>query len=280
MIDTIRFDSLVPGPSLLFLGGVHGDENPGVFALEKLLEELHAGKIRLIRGTLTVVPRVNAGAVKRGVHFLEENLNRIVKRHDAPVTHEQILANELIPLIDSADAVLDLHGTPAPTHPFIFLDDESPANKAWAEAMGASFLLSGWPALYAGGKTVTTTEYAQSRGKRALTIEVGQNDDTSAAESGRAFTLRSLAHFGLIVPVPASGAAKPLRLTRVVYREREGAFARAWNNFDPIKKGEVLARYTDGAELTAPEDGFMLMPFAGAELGGEWYYLAVEAFIP
>ena len=91
-------------------------------------------------------------------------MNRIVQRHDRPATHEQILANELVALIEQSDAVLDLHGTPAPTRPFVFLDDES--NRSWAQALGADYLLCGWPALYAGGLTVTTTEYAQSRGNR------------------------------------------------------------------------------------------------------------------
>ncbi len=88
LIDTVSFDSLVPGPRLLFLGGVHGDENPGMLALSRLLADLQAGKIRLLRGKVTVAARVNAGAAKRGLHFLEENLNRIVKRHDAPATHD------------------------------------------------------------------------------------------------------------------------------------------------------------------------------------------------
>ena len=275
LIDTIRFDSLAPGPRLLFLGGVHGDENPGMLALEKLQNELSAGRVRLQRGSLTIAARVNAAAAKRGLHFVEENLNRIVRPHAAAATHEQRLANELIPLLDAADAVLDLHGTPAPTRPLVFLDDESADNRAWAEALGTDFLLCGWPALYAGGHAITTTERAQSRGKRALTVEVGQNDDPAGAGMGYAFALRSLAHFGLVVPVSPVASARSLRLTRVTRREREGAYARPWKNFDLVKKGEVVARYADGAELTAPEDAFMIMPFNGAAIGEEWFYLAV-----
>lgn len=275
MIDTISFDSLVPGPRLLLLGGVHGDENPGILALTKLLEDLHAGKIRLLRGKLTVAARVNAAAAKRGVHFIDENLNRIMRRHEAPATHEQILANELTTLIGAADAVLDLHCTPAPTSPFVFLDDES--NRGWAEALGADYLLLGWPALYAAGVTVTTTEYAQSRGKRALTVEVGQNDDAACASLGRAFALRTLAHFGLTAPMSPAPPARPLRLTRIVHRAPEGKFTRAWSNFDPVNEGEVIARYANGTEVASPDEGFMIMPCEGAAVGEEWCYLAVPA---
>jgi predicted deacylase len=136
VIDLVRFDSLVPGPRVLLLGGVHGDENPGMLALAKLIERLNAGKLRLLRGKVAVAARVNAAAAKRGLHFVEENLNRIVREHAAPATHEQRLANELIALIAEADVVLDLHGTPASTLPFVFLDDESPETRAWAESLG------------------------------------------------------------------------------------------------------------------------------------------------
>lgn len=245
-----------------------------MLALTKLLERLQSGKTRLLRGKITVAPRVNAAAAKRGLHFVEENLNRIVRAHAAPGTHEQRLANELIALIDAADVVLDLHGTSAPTLPFVFLDDESPENRAWAESLGVDYLLTGWPALYAGSKTVTTTEYAQSRGKRALTVEAGRNDDPAAAETGLEVALRTLAHFGLTEPAAPAPPPTPLRLKQVFYREQEGEFAWDWQNFDTLNADEVLARYADGCELTAPGDGFMVMPFEGAEFGSEWFYFA------
>ena len=280
MIEVHRFFSRGPGPRVLLLGGVHGDEKAGVLALERLAAEFASGRLSLARGQLTIAPRVNAEAVARGVHFVDENLNRIVRPRAAPATREQGLAAELIPLIDAADAVLDLHGAPAPTAPFVFLDDESVPVRGWAEALGADYLLTGWPALFAGSDTVTTTEYAQSRGKRALTVEAGRNDDPAAAEFAFDAARRAIAHFGLIVGAPRRPKPKALRLTAVVRRERGGKFARPWKNFDPVAKGEVIARRDDGAELTAPEDAAIVMPFEASEPGGEWYYLAVPVALP
>lgn len=271
-----RFEGAAPGPALLLLAGVHGEEKPGVFALERLANEFSAGRLRLLKGSVVIIPRVNELAVERGVHQVDENLNRIVRTHAAPATREQRLANELIPLIEAADAVLDLHGTPSPTLPFAFLDDESPANKAWAEALGCDFLLTGWPALYEAAGTVTTTEYAQSLGKRALTIEVGQNEDRDAADKGFTFAARTLAHFGLIAPFSSAPKPRLLRFTQVIHREPGGLLAKDWLNFDAVEKGEVLARYA-GRTVEAPESGFVVMPFADAETGKEWLYLAVPA---
>ncbi len=273
MLDLHHFFGDAPGPRLLFLAGVHGDEKPGVVALDRLAADLNSGAVKLLKGELLVVPRVNAAALAARRHFLDENLNRVVRAHASPATREQAIANDLLPLLDASDAVLDLHGTPAPTVPFVFLDDESAPNRAWAETLGAPYLLAGWPALYQGGGS-TTTEYAQSKGKRALTVEVGQNDDLAAADLAVAFALRSLVHFGMITPVSPAGPSRELRLKSVIRREREGTFVREWKNFDAVKKGDALTRYADGAVVSAPFDAFVVMPYSAAALGEEWLYLA------
>lgn len=280
MIETHRFFSRGPGPRVLLLGGVHGEEKPGVLALERLAGEFSGGGLSLARGQLTIAPRVNAEAVARGVHFVDENLNRIVRPHDAPADREQALASELAALIAAHDAVLDLHGTQAPTVPFVFLDDESVPVRGWAQALGAEYILTGWPALYAGSEALTTTGFAQTLGKRALTVEAGQNDDPAAAEFAFDAARRAIAHFGLIVGAPRRPKPQALRLTAVVRREREGKFARPWRNFDAVKAGEILARYGDGVELLAPEDALVVMPYEAAAVGEEWYYLAVPAALP
>lgn len=280
MIDAHRFFSRGPGPRVLLLSGVHGEEKPGVIALERLAAEFSSGRLTLARGQLTVVPRVNAEAVARGVHFIDENLNRIVRPHEAPANREQGLAAELAALIAAHDAVLDIHGTQAPSAPFVFLDDESVPVRGWAEALGAEFLVTGWPALYPDSDAGTTTQYAQGLGKRALTVEAGRNDDPAAAEFAFDAARRAIAHFGLIVGRPRRPRPKALRLTEVVRREREGSFVRPWKNFDPVTKGQVIARYVDGVELAAPEDSFVVMPYEAAAVGEEWYYLAVPAALP
>ncbi|MBI5247240.1 MAG: succinylglutamate desuccinylase/aspartoacylase family protein [Elusimicrobia bacterium] len=271
MIETVRLTGPQSGPTVLILGGVHGEEKPGWMSVERLI----ASGPKLERGTALLTPRVNALAVSRGLHHIDENLNRIVRRHESPRTHEQKLANELIALIDSADVVLDMHGAPAPTVPFAFLDDEAAPNKAWAEALGCDWLITGWPALYEHAGTMTSTEYAQSRGKRDLTIEVGCNTDESSAARGVEFGLRTLAHFGLIGRRPAPKKPGILRMRRLILREEAGRFVRPWANFHRVAKGELIARYDNGNEIRADEDSYIVMPFADAPVGAEWLYLAV-----
>lgn len=57
--DSLRihtFASLTPGPRLLVVGGVHGDEISGTLGIERILGEFDAGTVQLQRGELTLVP--------------------------------------------------------------------------------------------------------------------------------------------------------------------------------------------------------------------------------
>ena len=60
--DSLRIHtvaSLNAGPRLLVLGGVHGDETCGSAGIDRVLAELDAGTLQLLRGQLTLVPVAN-----------------------------------------------------------------------------------------------------------------------------------------------------------------------------------------------------------------------------
>lgn len=272
MIAAKTFESGTAGPRVLLLGGVHGDETPGPFGLEALALDLAGGRIKLFKGAVTIAARVNEAALRAGKHQLDENLNRIMGK--ASPTREGALAAELGALIDAHDAVLDLHATTEPSRPFAFLDDERPACRAWGEVLGVDFLLTGWPALYADKGTMTTTEYATSRGKLALTVEVGDSKDPHGPALAKAIAHNALARLGVAAGGLAVRPPKILRLSADVRKKGPGAFAKPWKSFDPVGKGELLARYDDGSEVRAAEDSYVIMPHAEVAVGDEWLYLA------
>jgi len=280
MIDAFAYEGQGSGPRVLVLGGVHGDEVPGIRACDQLIGLINNRQLELVAGQLVVIPRVNAAAVAKNQRYIDENLNRIVMSFVAPESHEQKLANALIPYLDAADVVLDIHGTTAPTAPFVFLDDESNDTQIWAEALGLDYMLAGWPALYAQSGEVSTTEYALRKGKRALTIEAGQLADAKAAEAGLRAALHTLGVFALLPPPPPVRKPRHLKLTHVVYREQDGWLVEKWKNFDYVKAGTVIARYDDGTALTCDHNGYVIMPKADAKRGEEWFYLAAALDAP
>ena len=54
-----QFHGLRPGPRLIVLGAVHGNEVAGPLAIGRALAELDAGRWRIERGVVTFVPVTN-----------------------------------------------------------------------------------------------------------------------------------------------------------------------------------------------------------------------------
>ena len=63
------------GPTLIFFGGIHGNEPSGVTALEHIFEKLNT-ETRQIRGTIFGI-RGNVPALVQGKRFLDHDLNRL-----------------------------------------------------------------------------------------------------------------------------------------------------------------------------------------------------------
>ncbi|MFY0692210.1 MAG: succinylglutamate desuccinylase/aspartoacylase family protein [Paracoccaceae bacterium] len=97
------------GPTLLLLGGTHGDEYEGQVALSNLARDLAPGQIR---GRIIVLPTLNAPAAQAGLRTSpvdDGNLNRLFPG-DASGSPSEMIAHYveevLMPL---ADYAVDLH---------------------------------------------------------------------------------------------------------------------------------------------------------------------------
>jgi len=86
--------------------GIHGDEVAGTYALDRILP-----KLRVDRGTLVLLPRMNILAFQAGTRSIHKDLNMIFpgKRDGSPF--ERALAHTLFEWVGSqeADVVITLH---------------------------------------------------------------------------------------------------------------------------------------------------------------------------
>ena len=57
--DIVRIDSGKPGPTILLLGGVHGNEKSGAVYLQKFSKDLQEGKINVDSGKIVVIHTAN-----------------------------------------------------------------------------------------------------------------------------------------------------------------------------------------------------------------------------
>lgn len=112
MLDARKFKSITitgtsPGPKLLILGGIHGDEFESMWAIRRLKETLVPD---VLNGGITLVPIVNEGAYWRGQRTAEDGLDlaRTCPGKEHGSITEQ-LAFVVSKLIREYDYLIDLH---------------------------------------------------------------------------------------------------------------------------------------------------------------------------
>lgn len=275
-LHTRIFQGPNQGPRFLVFGAIHGNEKCGTEAISRLITELDAGIITLIAGTLVCAPVCNPEAYAHDLRYVEQNLNRIITPHATPTCVEHHRANEVIALIDACDILLDLHSYSAGVKPFLFLDKEDDAHRAYAAALGIPAWVAGWNAAYAAMGDLNsgdTVSYAHSKGKLATLVECGIHSDPAGGGVGYRASRAALAYFGMTAPYKLENEKPTIsRLTSIVPKNRPGDFVRDWQHLDPVQTGDVVARYDDGEAVYAPHDGVVILPGRKAALGSEWIY--------
>lgn len=308
--QSYRFHGDAPGPKLIILGAVHGNETCGTKAIQTVLQELHEGALSLKAGTLTLVPITNPRAYDQKRRATDRNLNRHLGPKTTPEDYEDTIANLLCPLLQAHDVLLDLHSFHTPGDAFAligpknnqgalepFAHEEKEINLALH--LGPRRFLEGWMNVYEHGVRqrkaskqpspdhllntdhgIGTTEYMRTQGGYGITYECGQHDEAEAPQRGRYAIDQTLKLLGLIEGVPDAPPKniELLKLVDVVDRlDKNDTLAQDFNNFDRLKKGEKIGTRGDGTEVLAERDGFIAFPNPRANLYAEWYYFAVES---
>jgi predicted deacylase len=304
------FRALQPGPRLIVLGAVHGNEIAGTRAIERVLREIDSGVFNIARGTVTFVPITNPLAYQSARRIGDRNLNRNLRPNSEPNDNEDRVANVLCPLLSQHDVLLDLHSFQAPGEPFAMLGPpdnagtlepfkHSKQEESLALRLGPRRIVEGWLSSYAVGVKerlqrtppteyhqllntdpsygVGTTEYMRSQGGYAITLECGQHADPNAPEVGWRAIHNAMAHLGLTQELPPAARTdiELLKLTQVIDRlHADDYFSRQWISYDPLRAGDLIATRADGSQVKAPEDGCIVFPNAVAIPGNEWFYFA------
>jgi uncharacterized protein len=303
-----QFHGLRPGPRLLVLGAVHGNEIAGTQGIARVVAELDQGALRISHGSVTFLPIANPLAHALGRRMGDRNLNRNLRPTAVPQDFEDRIANVLCPLLDSHDALLDLHSFQGAGEAFVMIgpeDNRGPLEpfthaadeERLARHLGVRRIVDGWLSVYEQGVArrraraqrvgtaldadpaygVGTTEYMRSRGGWAMTLECGQHADPQAPAVAYQAIRQTLALLGLatLELQPPRTDHEVLSLVEVTDRlHPEDRFVREWASFDPVRAGEPIAVRHDGQTIAAPADGRVVFPNSKAEPGHEWFYFA------
>jgi L,D-peptidoglycan transpeptidase YkuD (ErfK/YbiS/YcfS/YnhG family)/predicted deacylase len=303
-IEMVRFAGARPGPGLLVLGAIHGNETCGPQAIRRAIADCRAGRTVIRRGSVTFVPIVNLKAWRQGTREGDRNLNRDLRERDQPLNHEDRVANFLCPLLREHDVLLDIHSFRSAGEPFVFVgppDNDGALEPfkfagpegALARHLGPSRIMHGWLDTYAraasergrrGGngdprEGIGTTEYIRAHGGYGVTLECGQHKDPDAPQVAYAAIVNTLSHLGLIdAPKPKPTVTDGIEVVDVALcLDKDDRLEGAWKTGDPVKSGQVIARRTDGEALVAPRDGFVIFPDVAPQPLRELYYFGVTS---
>ena len=102
-LETHSFFGFRPGPNVLILGRVHGNEYCGTLATKAIIEAIRNGKYSLVSGSVTFIPITNPLAANRDARNGDRNLNRaFYQKLSGPQNFEDRLNNVLCPIIGKA----------------------------------------------------------------------------------------------------------------------------------------------------------------------------------
>ncbi len=252
------------GSTVALVAGVHGDERVGVMALQALWQTLD-----ITKGTVYAIYG-NPDAIAKNVRFIEKNLNRCFVPGITGTSLEEQRAQELMPILDQCDAVLDLHATNSvKTTPFIITEQPS---MVLARALDFPIISTGWNDAEGGA----VDGYMYGRGKIAVTTELGSVKTPELyLDLAKQSILTFLRFFGCIagsIPAPKQ-TPKYVHITRAVLKQTNGlSFTKDFADFEALPEGEVFAKDGD-TEYRAGKGECIIFPRPQKEIGGEAFLI-------
>ncbi|MEM9829302.1 MAG: succinylglutamate desuccinylase/aspartoacylase family protein [Bacteroidota bacterium] len=282
-----------PGPLVILIGGLHGNEIEGVRATERVFDQL---KEHIINGEIIGL-KGNLAALAQQRRYLAYDLNRCwteahlrflrsdAIEHAKPEDQEAI---SLLKVIDryaersfSTKIIADLHTTSAQKGSFVIVP-EYYANHPVVEALHIPIVVN--MEYFLRG---TLLNYSCERGFISFAFEGGQMGSPDAIDLHEAGIWSVLLEAGAIEDTPANfkeeqtsylqqlAAGLPNRVTaksmHVVHEGANFSMNKGYFNFKPVQKGEVLAHDKDGA-IVSPQDGMIFMPLYQKE-GSDGFFI-------
>ncbi len=260
------FTALEPGPHVVLVALLHGNEIAGAAVLDRMLR----AEVRPVRGRLTL-GFANLGAFAHfdpaqptASRFLDEDLNRLWDPAvlDGPrSSHELSRARAMRPLIDTADVLLDLHSMLWPSDPLL-LCGASAKGRALASAMGVPDLVVADRGHLTGPRLIDYARFLDpAQDCAACLVEAGQHWQPETVATTEACVTALLRHTGLL---PAGHAPRPAprcaEVTLAVTAATAGfTFVQPYRGGDVIPRRNTLIALDGASEIRTPHDDCLLV---------------------
>ena len=256
------FNGLKPGPTVLVLGGVHGDEINGVEIIRSILADEHFEKINA--GTIVAIPIVN---IYGFINFSRAVPDGKDVNRSFPGSMNGSLASRVARVISSkilphVDYIIDLHTGGASRYNYPQIRYTGTDEKAFelAKAFGAPFILK---------KPVITRSLRKIARDKKVPIIIYEGGESLRFDGHAIFTgvngiLRVLNHLEML----ECDTSDPDRLlhfgkTTWVRAPRSGLFMWTKKSGSRIQQDEIIGVVNDPQGLStvsvmAPKDGYII----------------------
>lgn len=286
IIKTIK--GTTSGPTVVFFGGIHGNETAGVFALKSVLETIDP---KQVQGTIYGITG-NMQALKSKQRYVDKDLNRLwtmdqiatlkTQPHRYSEWEEQValftLLQEIIQLHEGPFYFLDLHTTSSHTLPFITINDAL-INRKFSKQFPVPIVLG--IEEYLQGPLLS---YVNELGYVSLGFESGQHDAKAAVTHHKNFIHLALNYTGVYTSKTIKSHYEELQkaaddtadMYEIIHLHRifEGdtfEMQYGYKSFETIKRGDVLALYNQKA-LKSKYSGKIFMPLYQKQ-GNEGFFI-------
>lgn len=287
--QAVRIESGRPGPHVVIVAIIHGNETCGLSAMRAILTKRSA----ILRGRITMIAANVAGHARRIAgqpqvgRFVDEDMNRLWSESrlagDGADTIESRRARSIAPLCRQADLLIDLHSM-ATAGPRLLMFHDTPAARALLPALPHDHHRVRFAHPVHDGRLLIEQPGLLGEPSRAgFVVECGQHGRPGTDTYARRITQALLAAAGVLPSTATQDGAHRPRGRDVVAEtmlraESDGfCFLRPPAALQRFEQGEVIAE--DGARrILAPfAPTYLLLPRVRPHRGAEAGILARDA---
>lgn len=242
-IPVFIFNGKKPGPTILFLAGMHGDEINGIEIVRQLIKRADVHNLK--KGCVVAIPVINIISFLAGSRDLPDgrDLNRCFPGSASGSLGSRIAHDLLDTIIPQIDFGIDFHtgGAKITNYPQIRCVFDDKKNLELAKIFAPPLVIN------SPFRDNTLRKEAANRGKQILVFEGGESHrfDQPSIKEGLNGCIRTLNHFKMIdADVPNH---KPVFLSKTSwFRARSsGLFHTTKLYGDFVEKGESIGKICD-----------------------------------
>ena len=262
-----------PGPEVVLLGLLHGNEIAGAIVLDQLMRDGFrptCGRLTIIFANLSAYARFDADQPTAS-RFLDEDLNRV---WDPAVlegprgSSELDRARALRPMIDRADLLLDLHSMLWPSDPLL-LCGPGRSGRALAMSLGVPDLVVADHGHATGPRLIDYPRFTGSGAAAACLVEAGQHWRQETVTVMQSCVAAMLGQAGM-APLPEKRPTpRCAEVTLAITASTSGfTFLQPYRGGDVIPERNTLIALDGGLEIRTPhDDTLLIMPSLRASRG-------------